>query len=214
MYLESNIRKYEYIDLLRGIAILGVIAVHSHQGIVGLNPITSAAFNYGQMGVQLFFVASALTLCLSMSERREAYPINFYIRRFFRIAPAYYLAIPLYFVWRTIMRSYSTGSFEIPQEYSVEGVLQNLFFVHGFFPNNYNFVVPGGWSISTEMVFYVIFPVFFIIQARLTLYKLFIVGIFVAFMSFVSGTFLYITFALLPKTGYVKMMDLDTVMLL
>ena len=39
----------------------------------------------------MFFVASALTLCLSMRERREAGPWNFYVRRFFRIAPLFYL---------------------------------------------------------------------------------------------------------------------------
>ena len=47
-------------------------------------------------GVELFFVVSALTLCLSSAARsnREALPtLNFYIRRFFRIAPMFYIAI-------------------------------------------------------------------------------------------------------------------------
>ena len=93
--LTNSLSKFEYIDLLRGLAILGVIAVHSQEQIPTLFQLTSSIFNYGQLGVQLFFVASALTLCLSMTERKEATPVNFYIRRFFRIAPLYYFGIVL-----------------------------------------------------------------------------------------------------------------------
>src|SRR5947209_6454020 len=91
-----------YIDILRGIAIFGVIAVHSHQYITGLSWVISWVFNYGQLGVQLFFVASAVTLCLSMNGRKENSSHNFYIRRFFRIAPLYYFGIPLYLCWGTL----------------------------------------------------------------------------------------------------------------
>ena len=95
--IADGTHKLQYIDILRGIAILGVIAVHSGQQIENLFPIVRSISNYGQLGVQLFFVASALTLCLSMSERNEKSPFNFYVRRFFRIAPIYYLAIIFYF---------------------------------------------------------------------------------------------------------------------
>lgn len=92
----AKTRQYDYIDIVRGVAILGVIAVHSHQGIKNLSTPISWIFNYGQLGVQLFFIASALTLCLSTRERDETSPYYFYIRRYFRIAPLYYFAIFLY----------------------------------------------------------------------------------------------------------------------
>lgn len=37
-------------------------------------------------------------------------------------------------------------------------MLSNIFFIHGFVPSANNCVVPGGWSIGTEMAFYAIFP--------------------------------------------------------
>ena len=166
-HLEDSSRRFEYVDLLRGIAILGVIAVHSQQKIPEIFQITSSIFKYGQLGVQLFFIASALTLCLSMTERKENTYINFYIRRFFRIAPLYYFGIALYFLWRILKEYYKTNEINIPEEYSAIGVVENLLFLHGFHPRNFNFVVPGGWSIATEMAFYAIFPIIFAIQSKL-----------------------------------------------
>jgi len=87
----TKVQKYSYIDLLRGIAILGVVAVHSSQHVKDLNIIVAWIFNYGQAGVQLFFVVSAITLCLSSTQRNEKKFIYFYIRIFFRIAPLFYL---------------------------------------------------------------------------------------------------------------------------
>lgn len=102
-----------------------------------------------------------------MTERKESTSTNFYIRRFFRIAPLYYFGIALYFVWRISKEYYKTNEISIPVEYSWIGVVENLLFLHGFHPKNFNFVVPGGWSIATEMAFYAIFPILFTIQSKL-----------------------------------------------
>lgn len=161
-----KLQKYAYIDILRGLAILGVVAVHAGQHVKDLNIIAASIFNYGQLGVQLFFVASAITLCLSSAQRNEKSFINFYIRRFFRVAPLFYLAIPFYFLWRACIEYYRLGVLVIPQNYSMRAILETVFFVHGFDPKNFNFAVPGGWSIATEMLFYAIFPFLFFIQEK------------------------------------------------
>ena len=155
-----EIRKYDFVDILRAIAVIGVVAVHSHQGIAGLNVYITSIFNYGQLGVQLFFVASAVTLCLSMEQRLGDGVFNFYIRRFFRIAPLYYFGIIFYFLWRCVIH-YKAGNTGVPQDYNLVAVFGNLVFVHGFHPSNFNFIVPGGWSISVEMMFYLVFPFLF-----------------------------------------------------
>src|SRR4051812_26086677 len=90
--MQTN--KLSYIDALRGIAVLFVISVH-HGMVFRQLPLVQSISGFGQMGVQLFFVASAYTLCLSASRRAEPTK-NFYLRRFFRIAPLYYFAIVLY----------------------------------------------------------------------------------------------------------------------
>jgi peptidoglycan/LPS O-acetylase OafA/YrhL len=50
---------------------------------------------YGARGVQLFYMVSAFTL-LSVS-RQPFNARSFFIRRFFRIAPAFYIAMIAYF---------------------------------------------------------------------------------------------------------------------
>lgn len=151
-------RRFGHIDLARGFAILLVILVHQFratEAVVQLDPITSAVGAYGQMGVQLFFIASALTLCMSQSRSKR----GFYIRRLFRIAPLYYCAIVLYALVDFLGYG-KTGP------YTVGNVSANLFFVHGFVPEAINGVVPGGWSIAAEMTFYAVFPFAFAIADR------------------------------------------------
>ena len=145
--------KLAHLDMLRGVAILMVVMVHTAQQIPGLDGATALLAAYGQMGVQLFFVVSAYTLCLS-HERRAADPAaHFYIRRFFRIAPLYYLGVVLYFGLRA-----ATGQDEA---YTAANVAANLTFTHGFVKAATNSIVPGGWSIAVEMSFYLLFPLAF-----------------------------------------------------
>ena len=154
-------KKYQYIDMLRGLAILGVIAVHSHQNIDGLGVIETSIFNFGQLGVQLFFIASAYTLCLSFNNRKETTVFYFYIRRFFRVAPLFYFGIIFYYLFRLFSSNYLDDV--RTYEYSLSHIVQTITFVHGLFPSNYSHLVPGGWSISVEIFFYIIFPYLFII---------------------------------------------------
>ncbi|MEO6382795.1 MAG: acyltransferase [Nitrobacter sp.] len=149
--------KLAYVDVLRGIAILLVIVAHVGLDFGGTwipNATTS-----GQLGVQLFFVASAFTLCRSWQARAAAEHspyLNFFLRRFFRIAPLYYLAI----------LGYSLLHWPLADGW--QAIVANVFFIHGLTVVGNNSVVPGGWSIGTEFAFYAIFPLTYKIVARLT----------------------------------------------
>jgi len=152
----------DYVDALRGLAILSVIMAHAnHYGKTTSNIIGDFA-NTGAMGVQLFYLASAFTLFLSMKSRmsKEKYPTrNFFIRRFFRIAPMYYIAI-IYYLWQNgLGAQYWLGD---ATHISVTNILSNVFFLHGFNPYWINSIVPGGWSIAVEMMFYAILPFLFL----------------------------------------------------
>lgn len=158
------VRKLQYIDAIRGIAILMVILVHTAQKIEGLSSVINAVAQYGQMGVQLFFLASAYTLCRAFAQRRdEDKPLMaFFIRRFFRIAPLYYFGIIFYSAIYFLARELNLPLGMQLGPYTLKNVLANMFFVHGFVISANNNIVPGGWSIGTEMAFYSIFPVLFV----------------------------------------------------
>lgn len=147
---------YNYINSVRGIAILMVIMCHVAYKFEIHNNNLEWFLGYGRMGVQLFFIASAYTLCLSTEQREgEKNAIKkFYLRRYFRIFPVYYFGILLYF----LVRLY----FNDLKDFTFVNVTSNLLFLHGLAPSVNNSIVPGGWSIGIEMLFYSIFPFLFI----------------------------------------------------
>jgi peptidoglycan/LPS O-acetylase OafA/YrhL len=144
--------RYDYIDALRGYAILLVILVHSSQMIGGLQTYVHKIGDQGARGVQLFFVASAITLCMSWHRRHDGVGA-FYVRRLFRIAPMFWLAI-LYF---TLADGVGPRYFE-PDGIGAKHIVLTALFAHGFLPSTFTSVVPGGWSIAVEMMFYAVFP--------------------------------------------------------
>ena len=155
--------KLSHINSIRGIAILMVILTHVSQTVKELDTISATIASYGQMGVQLFFVVSAYTLCLSADNRiHESHALKKYaIRRFFRIAPLFYIGLLYYFIIEALRGWYYTNALAWPINFSPVNVLFNIFFLHGFYEPANNTIVPGGWSIGTEMGFYALFPVFF-----------------------------------------------------
>ena len=143
------------LDFLRGVAILGVVAFHVYAIFDPNHFAISAVAPMGVYGVQLFFIVSALTMCLMWRRRAEEDQpaLKFYIRRFFRIAPPFWLA----------MIGYLALNGAGPSQWSPDGVqarhvLLTATFLHGFSPDTINAIVPGGWSIAVEMTFYFVFP--------------------------------------------------------
>lgn len=151
-----DIKKWDFIDALRGLAILGVVLVHSSLTVAPASSLLLWFMVEGSRGVQLFYVASALTLCMSWTSR-SAYEIsparNFYIRRFFRIAPMFYIAILTY-----IFINGFSPTYWAPNGISWWFIPITAVFLHGFHPETITSVVPGGWSIAVEMSFYFILP--------------------------------------------------------
>lgn len=152
--------RLDYIDAMRGFAILGVVLTHaaSKAGLSGPLGILMAQGGYG---VQLFFVVSAFTIVMTIyrSRSREARPIrNFYIRRLMRIVPVYWLGIVLYTAVYGVFASH--GWRESPGsglDYIANALLMNV-----FIPNAMSSVVPGGWSISVEVMFYLTVPLWLV----------------------------------------------------
>lgn len=165
-----------YIDALRGIAIIGVIVTHAATltGVQGLaRTFTNAAGN----GVLLFFVVSACTIFLTLSKARQREThvfANFYTKRFWRLIPVYWLGIVAYtIVYGLGSRGWRDG----PElwHYPLHITLTNL-----LWPTTPSSVVPGGWSISCEALFYLTVPLWFAVlrgwKSAVALLGAFIVG--------------------------------------
>ncbi len=134
---------------MRGIAVMGVVAFHSHGLFADMPWRIASVFGIGANGVQLFFVVSGLTMMLSWHARRDG-AAPFYIRRLFRIAPMFWAAIILFGGLHALGWWRSGGG---PID-----ILLTVLFVHAWSIEAINLVVPGGWTIGVEMTFYALFP--------------------------------------------------------
>ena len=134
---EETPRRLHWIDALRGYAILLVMFTHLD------------LFAGASVGVQLFFVTSAIALMFSRSAHRETSVIPFFIRRFFRIAPMFWAAIPVFYVLHLL-----TGVAPADAAQIVSAVT----FTHWVKLQWNNAAVPGSWSIACEVIFYLFFP--------------------------------------------------------
>lgn len=144
----------QYIDCIRGYAIVLVITCHFAFVYAELPYPVHRVVVTGWFGVQLFFLASCITLMQSWhAELRRSGSVDimdFAIRRVFRIAPAYYLA--------ALVFGLSGGGGHGPWMVGI-----TLGFLNGLSPGwavASNGVVPGGWSIGTEFAFYAVFPLY------------------------------------------------------
>jgi peptidoglycan/LPS O-acetylase OafA/YrhL len=151
--------KYDFLDGLRGIAILLVVVVH----LPYIWWIWPSWIWIGVIGVPLFFMLSAYTLALSQHKKwYEAWWLKqFFMRRFFRIYPLYILMMCVVFgLWYmgviTHRSNFDTGL------YTWTNLVAHLTFV-GWFSSSYiNSFRVGEWSLFNEVFFYTLFPVLFV----------------------------------------------------
>jgi peptidoglycan/LPS O-acetylase OafA/YrhL len=138
------------LDALRGIAALGVVVVHS-LFMFPIGPSIPSWTGSLVLGVPLFFVISAFALSAAYADAllSRAALCRYGLRRLFRIVPLFYFFLV---VWLGYF-AYLGSSSRPPAE-----VLANLTFTFSLVPAMQVSIVPAGWSIGIEMLFYAIFP--------------------------------------------------------
>ncbi|ELY5828458.1 acyltransferase family protein [Cronobacter turicensis] len=135
------------------------------------------------MGVDLFILLSGFLMAKNYMERRDIEPWtsshtirNFWLRRFFRIAPLYYFLLLLALIfgaafgeWRDVIAQAWPSTQTESQRYadtSVGNILAHISFVFGAIPYySFRTVLPD-WSIGLEMQFYVLFPFIMLLVMR------------------------------------------------
>lgn len=183
-------RHFAFVDALRGCAILGVLLVHAAHQVQNPASRLVRLADAGQYGVQLFFVVSAFTLFWSLHSRFhvDRKPFRaFFVRRLFRVAPLFWCGIAFYLLWPCPWRSFTA-----PEGIGPLQILTTLFFVHGWHPATINSIVPGGWSIADEMMFYLCVPAlyFFIANRKRSLQLTVVAGILAIVLSKAAELFL------------------------
>jgi peptidoglycan/LPS O-acetylase OafA/YrhL len=146
---------FRYLDSLRGLAALSVVLVHSTVISRQSGFLFDIGFNE-QRGVQLFYFISAFTLCHSFAVRQEERRplLNYFLRRFFRIAPLFYLAV----AGNLLLHGLGPHDND-PIGLTPRGLFLGLFFLNGWDPESIHRVAMGGWSIADETIFYLVLPV-------------------------------------------------------
>ena len=71
--MKYGTERYEWIDSLKGISILGVIMIHS--GSMGVGGLVTKIGQYGSSFVQAFFVISAFLIWKSLDQHTEPFSI-------------------------------------------------------------------------------------------------------------------------------------------
>lgn len=150
----NTLSRYIYIDILRGVAILLVLGLHARHFFSPYEN-TPSFVEYGMYGVQLFFILSALSLLISLKNNDSPSWSMFWIRRVFRVAPMYLVGVCAFGIL------YISGVkfwLFLHERINLTDVVSNLFMVHGLFPTSVNMLIPGGWSLGAEVMFYAVFP--------------------------------------------------------
>jgi peptidoglycan/LPS O-acetylase OafA/YrhL len=147
----SNTTKLESVQALRGFAALYVFTFHAKIPLPLWSEDASATLlhitNNGFMGVDIFFVISGFIMAWVAAMRSNDGPLAFALKRFFRVAPPYWIAtcVTLYLL--------VTGN-------TSDGLLKSLMFYplssHGGPFYGYA-LLNTGWTLNYEMLFYALF---------------------------------------------------------
>ena len=147
------------LDGIRAVAILAVLWGHSSATVGSLPAWLDPVWNFlptGGFGVQIFFVLSGfLITTLLVRERQKTGTVSlktFYIRRAYRILPAFYafLAVVVALVALKVI------------DVSGMVILASALFVRDYMPSGGSWWLGHTWSLSIEEQFYLLWPLVFI----------------------------------------------------
>lgn len=150
MHQSSLVSPLQY---LRALAAGIVVISHAGHQAHRLFDTPDRVFNFGAMGVDIFFIISGFIMML-VSEKREAAPTRFLLKRFIRIMPIYWLAILFYAGADALFREYQVLN-------SLEQVLASLL-IWG--TREGDVVIGVAWTLRFEWTFYACFAVALLIS--------------------------------------------------
>ena len=176
--MKNSIRHLDVLDYVRGIAILSVLLFHTLGVVFGFDVLpwngwlrnfsgqNSFLFflplSFGQAGVAIFFVVSGFCIHLSFHQQGQNWRA-FFIRRTFRIYPAYLAAVIL-FVLFNIADSDVRAAFD--QEFWKQ-LVTHLFLVQNADHSTITGLNPSLWSLAIEAQLYLLYPALIFLAGKI-----------------------------------------------
>jgi len=147
-----NSKKLDSVQMLRGVAVLLVMAFHFRQYLNNVYPqvdLGDRLFGLGEVGVDIFFVISGFIITYSTINKERNTPAEFVIKRFFRLYPVFIITL-LFLV-----------AFDATLKVDAHRFIKSVLII----PNDYNFIGPWygyninlpAWTLTYEVLFYALF---------------------------------------------------------
>jgi exopolysaccharide production protein ExoZ len=149
----------DWIQLLRGVAAFLVVLTHARYTFLGTPDwgLAETIFRPGAAGVDLFFIISGFIMAYSTanSDGSFSYVLNYAIKRFARIWPAYAIVTVLWLV----AAQQGFGYFHGHEHW--RALLRSLLFlpVDTSKPLYFDMALPPGWTLAFEVYFYAVFGI-------------------------------------------------------
>ncbi len=175
--MERTKEHVQFLDHLRGLAILGVFAYHSLGAAYGINQLPWGPWfrslkvppsffallpaTFGWAGVAVFFVVSGFCIHLSHLRSSTGDWRGFFVRRFFRVYPPYLLAVIFFGVFFPATR------LPILSGHGRGQMGSHLLLFNSLSTEADLGVNPSFWSIAVEAQLYLIYPLLLALIRRI-----------------------------------------------
>jgi peptidoglycan/LPS O-acetylase OafA/YrhL len=139
-------------------------------------------FDSGNLAVSYFFVLSGFVLYISYDQSNISYA-DYFKRRVGRIVPVYLLALVLFIIVAFCFYDYKFSNNLVRQ------IIYCALFLQAYFPQYALSLNSPAWTISVEMLFYILFPLFLFIEKRNT--KFFVT---ITILLFIVSQFIHLRY--------------------